>query len=239
MTQLHTSTTSNAKIASSMEGRFRFFDHKKRRSHDHEGHFRRVQGRMRQDLRRCGQIWEVLILLAHGTGRTSGGYVHGCTIRNGPCWAASFNPVIIPSNCHKNEERPVLGRYVVFATSLPVSGPADEILIGVPADYRRRGGGSRPDTGKQSSCAPRPPARAGASSCRCFSPRSLHTTCGPSNATERTASDAGIGILRCWLWQVSWPRPPKDGSRYAVPPGRRRAGAVAGTGTFCVLEFYT
>ena len=141
MTQLHTSTTSNAKIASSMEGRFRFFDHKKRRSHDHEGHFRRVQGRMRQDLRRCGQIWEVLILLAHGTGRTSGGYVHGCTIRNGPCWAASFNPVIIPSNCHKNEERPVLGRYVVFATSLPVSGPADEILIGVPADYRRRGWG--------------------------------------------------------------------------------------------------
>ncbi len=33
-----------------------------------------------------------------------------------------------------------MDRYVAFATSLPVSGPVDEILIGVPADYGRRWG---------------------------------------------------------------------------------------------------
>ncbi len=67
--------------------------------------------------------------------------MHGFTSGNGPGRVASFNPVIIPSVCHKNEERSVLDRYVAFATGLPVSGPADEILIGVPADCRRRGGG--------------------------------------------------------------------------------------------------
>ena len=80
------------------------------------------------------------ILLAHEAGQTAGSCVHGFTIRNNLGQTASFNLVIIPSDCHKNEERAVLDRYVAFATSLPVSGPVDEILIGVPADYRRRWG---------------------------------------------------------------------------------------------------
>ena len=80
------------------------------------------------------------ILAAHEAGRTAGSCVHGFTIGNSNGLTASFNLVIIPSDCHKNEERPVIDRYVAFATNLPVSGAADEIMEGIPSDYRRRWG---------------------------------------------------------------------------------------------------
>ena len=78
--------------------------------------------------------------IACGAGRTARSCAHDLAIRNSNGRTALFNPVLIPSNRHKNVERPVMDRCAVFATDLPVSGAADEIIGGIQSDYWRMGG---------------------------------------------------------------------------------------------------